>query len=76
MNEVKDVSQSNSFSCNNSAHASSVKAPAQQHGRPGARNDALRGGAGLGVVRWGEAQDKAVLVDIFITPCICIGPSA
>lgn len=26
----------------------------------------------VGVVRWGEAQDKAVLVDIFITPCICI----
>ena len=33
-----------------------------------------RRGAGevVGVVRWGEAQDKAVLVDIFITPCICI----
>ena len=27
MNEVKDVSQSNSFSCNSSAHASSVMAP-------------------------------------------------
>lgn len=26
----------------------------------------------VGVVRWGEAQDKAVLVDIFITPCICM----
>ena len=24
------------------------------------------------MVRWGEAQDKAVLVDIFITPCICM----
>ena len=24
------------------------------------------------MVRWGEAQDKAVLVEIFITPCICI----
>ena len=34
-----------------------------------------KGGGGtevVGVVRWGEAQDKAVLVDIFITPCICI----
>ena len=26
----------------------------------------------VGVVRWGEAQDKAVFVDTFITPCICM----
>ena len=32
----------------------------------------MGGGEVVGAVRWGEAQDKAVLVDIFITPCICI----
>ena len=40
------------------------------------RFKAGKGGGGgaevLGVVRWGEAQEKPVLVDTFITPCICI----
>ena len=55
MNGFRDVSHSNSFSCNSSAHASSVMAPAKQkHGRPDDEGAERGWGEGGGGGRCGE----------------------